>query len=409
VAFSNPSVFSNSELKRLAVKLTAKGERSVKSGHPWVFSDSIEKINVEGKPGDLAIIFGRRSNSVVGVGLYDPSSAISIKMIHSGGPATIDANFFRSKIQSAYTLRTELFTTDTNSYRLLFGENDGFPGLIVDVYAHVAVIKLYSEIWLPYLQWILPEILQVTKADTAVIRLSRSLQETKRHSLVDGQVVIGTLPDELVEFKEHGLRFRANVVHGHKTGYFLDHRHNRKRVGELARGKSVLDVFCYAGGFSVHALAGGAKSVLSIDISEQALEVAKENASLNQYTGAHTTLAGDAFAELKSLTEKGKTFDIVIIDPPTFASSQQHISIALKKYAQLAALGAKLTATNGLLLLASCSARVVAPAFFQKVEEVLDASGRSYKVEARTEHDIDHLVTFPEGAYLKCGYYKFLD
>lgn len=409
MALVTDPTFRQRQPQRLAVKLSAAGERSVRAGHPWVFSDSIEKISADGKAGDLAIVFGKRSNSVMGVGLYDPDSPIVLKMLHHGGGATIDEAFFRSKIQAAFALRQELLQTNTNSYRLLFGENDGFPGLVVDVYATVSVLKLYSEIWLPYLPIIVPQVLLISETDTAVLRLSRKLQGSQNHDLVDGQVLAGNLAEETVQFKEHGLIFGANVVKGHKTGYFLDHRHNRKRVGTLARGKTVLDVFCYAGGFSVHALAGGAKEVTSIDISEQALKVAKKNASLNPFPGTHTTVLGDAFEKLNELQTQGKKFGLVVIDPPSFAASKHQIAIALKKYSQLATMGAGLTASKGTLVLASCSSRVVASQFFQLVEEALNKTGRKYRIEGQTEHDSDHPVTFPEGAYLKCGYYQFID
>ena len=171
-------------------------------------------------------------------------------------------------------------------------KNDGFPGLIADVYHKVIVIKLYSSIWYPYLQKITEHLLTVSDAMTAVLRLSRSLQQLKDYyNIEDGQVIYGTLTDANIPFIEHGVHFLANVVKGHKTGYFLDHRENRKQVGLLSKNKKVLDVFSYAGGFSVHALANQAKEVTSIDISKQALRLAVQNGKLNNFTGNHKTLA----------------------------------------------------------------------------------------------------------------------
>ncbi len=158
--------------------------------------------------------------------------------------------------------------TATNSYRLIFGENDGLPGLIVDVYADVAVVQLHYPIWIPYLEIVLESIVSVIKPSSIVIRLNRLMQSIKNNPFEDGQVVYGSLANEVVVFNEHGIQFSANVIKGHKTGYFLDHRENRKRVGELSKNKTVLDVFAYAGGFSVHALVGGAKMVTSVDISK---------------------------------------------------------------------------------------------------------------------------------------------
>jgi 23S rRNA (cytosine1962-C5)-methyltransferase len=214
------------------------------------------------------------------------------------------------------------------------------------------------------------------------------------------------LENNNVQFVEHGVKFSANVILGHKTGYFLDHRENRRRVGEMSYGKTVLDVFSYAGGFSVHALAGGAKEVTSVDISKQALEMAKENAKLNHFSGVHETIVGDAFEVMKNLITKGKRFDVVVIDPPSFAKRKSEIELAKKKYLQLAELGLQLTAKKGLLILASCSSRIIAQSFFDLNEHVLNLKSRPFDVILKTQHDIDHPVSFEEGAYLKCGYYR---
>lgn len=395
--------------QRLAIKLNAAGERSVRSGHPWIFSESIEKINKEGHSGDVAIIFSHLKNKAIGVGLYDPDSPIRIKMIYSGGGAKIDTAFFTEKIQRAFSVRYELLETHTNSYRLLFGENDGFPGLIADVYADVLVVKLYSTIWFPYLQEILEQLIEISNCKTIVLRLSRRLQQSETYGIQDGAVVYGTLEHETVHFVEHGVNFSAHVILGHKTGYFLDHRENRRQVGLLSAEKTVLDVFSYAGGFSVHALANGAKEVTSLDISKQALALAVENGRLNVFEGIHHTIAGDAFAMMHQLIEQNKTFDVVVIDPPSFAKSKKEIDIAKKKYAQLAKLGIALTSKKGLLVLASCSSRIAADEFFGINEAVLAAQKRSFKILQKTAHDTDHPISFPEGAYLKCGYYRFRD
>lgn len=409
MSFSS-KIKSNYKPKRLAVKLNSKGEQFVVQGHPWVFSNNVTKINDDAKSGDLAIIFSKNKNRVVGLGLFDASSPIRIKMLHSSHEKVeINVAFFQKKIEEAFKKRQPLLKTKTNSYRLIFGENDGFPGLVADVYNHVLVVKIYSEIWLPYLEAIIPCLQQTAKAETVVIRLSRSLEKSKLHQLENGDVVYGTLKNEVVEFVEHGVNFSANVIKGHKTGYFLDHRANRKQVGEWSKGKTVLDVFSYAGGFSVHALYNGAKEVTSLDISKQALEIAIENGKLNTYSGTHKTIAGDAFEELKKLIENKITFDVVVIDPPSFAKQASEIQLAKKKYTQLAELGEKLTSKNGLLVLASCSSRVLAQEFLDINDKVLASSNRPFKLVLKTQHDTDHPISFPEGAYLKCGYYRFLD
>ena len=396
--------------KRLAVKLNALGEQLVIRGHPWVFSKRIVKINDAAITGDLAIIFSKTKNKMIGLGLYDAKSDIRIKIIHaSSEKVEVNTLFFKRKIQKAFQKREILFKSNTNSYRLLFGENDGFPGLIADVYANILVVKLYSEIWFPYLKSILEGLRTTSQANTVVIRLSRHLKDSNTHNFVDGEIVFGKLENETIHFVEHGVHFSANVIKGHKTGYFLDHRANRKQVGKWSKEKTVLDVFSYTGGFSVHALANKAKEVTSLDMSKHAINLALYNGKLNTYTGVHKILCGEAFRELKHLISNKKVFDVVVIDPPSFAKQQSEVNLAKKKYAQLAELGLKLTAKRGLLVLASCSSRIIAQSFFDVNAQVLNAQDRVYKLVLKTTHHVDHPITFKEGAYLKCAYYRFID
>ncbi len=393
--------------KRLAIKLRPSSEKMVKRKHPWIFSDSIIKQNIEGTPGDLVIIYDAKKNNFLACGLYDPYSPIRVKLIEFGKPAQINEGWFATKIQNAYDIRKSLLQTDTNSYRLIFGENDYLPGFIADVYDHILVVKLYSHIWFPYLNFLISHLIEISGCKVVVLRLNRLLQSKgDTYGLSDGQVLYGTLENEVVIFKEHGVLFSANVIKGHKTGYFLDHRHNRKRVGELSKNKSVLDVFSYAGGFSVHALAGGAKEVTSLDISAQALEMAKKNANLNNHKGVHKIIVADAFEALQDLINGNKQFDIVVIDPPSFAKRESEINKAKKGYTRLAKLGARLVAPNGILVLASCSSRVIAHDFFEISEEAIADTRRPFKVLEKTYHDTDHPINFAEGAYLKCGYYE---
>lgn len=391
--------------KRLAVKLKPAAEKIVKQGHPWIFSKSITKMNHHGEDGDLAILFGQEDNQVYAIGLYDSQSPMRIKVIHSGGPAKIDSDFFSQKIENAFDKRKDLLQTDTNAYRLLFGENDGFPGVIVDIYNGVGVLKLYSAAWLPYLEMLINPIVKVSGIQSLVLRLSRKLQQNQTE-FSEGSLVYGELENPEVRFKEYGVHFQANVLLGHKTGFFLDHRANRHRIGKVARNKTVLDVFSYAGGFSVHALAGEATEVTSVDISEQALKLAEQNAKLNSPKGKHTCLAGDAFEILEDLISQHKRFDIVIIDPPSFAKSKKEISRAKKQYARLANLGVQLVNPEGLLVLASCSSRINEEEFRKIHEDEFRRIGAAYVLEQITGHDTDHPVAFEEGAYLKTMYYR---
>ncbi len=396
--------------KRIAVKLKPAAERMVKKGHPWVFDRAIVKQSQPAVCGDLAIIYDRKKNRFLACGLFDPTSPIRIKLLQFHTPAPIDTAWFKNKLQTAYAKRHQLLATDTNSYRFLYGENDGLPGLIADVYADVLVLKLYSAIWLPFLDHLLPLLVEISQTKTVILRLSRQVQplleQTAYH---DGAVLFGQLDQQVVIFREHGLLFEANVIKGHKTGYFLDHRHNRKKVGELSKGARVLDVFSYAGGFSIHALCGGATEVLSIDISAKALELCCSNAQLNPHEGIHKTWAIDAFKGLDTLQKNKHKFDIVVIDPPSFAKRESEINGAIKSYKRLVTAGLQVVENGGWLILASCSSRITATVFFDTIESVLKQSNKKIKLHFKTAHDSDHPIAFEEGAYLKCAYFTIND
>jgi 23S rRNA (cytosine1962-C5)-methyltransferase len=202
------------------------------------------------------------------------------------------------------------------------------------------------------------------------------------------------------------VTFEVDLINGHKTGFFLDHRHNRYALQQMSKDKTVLDVFSYAGGFSVHALVGGASRVVSVDISKQALNLAKHNAIINHSEANHETISGDAFGILQDLANRGETFDRVIIDPPSFAKKASEVEKALVAYDRLARLGAELVAKDGVLILASCSSRVSADEFFELVNHSVTSVNSRLKLYQKTYHDFDHPVTFAEGSYLKCGYWK---
>ncbi len=391
--------------KRIAIKLNAKAETILKKGHPWIFSDSILKIPQEAQTGDVAVVFAQRDNKLIGVGLYDADSPIRIKILAANKPLQVDAAFFQSRIDAAFQRRKPFINSSTNAYRLIYGEGDALPSLIVDVYDKVVVMKLYSGIWLPYIDWLKDALVNVLQPQALILRLSRNVAKLYPN-LEEGSVLHGTLENPLVPFKEFDVSFQANVILGHKTGYFLDHRNNRHQVGLMAKGKSVLDVFSYAGGFSVHALAGGASTVTSVDISEQALEVASTNAALNTFKGQHITIAGDAFDVLNDLAMEGLQFNIVVIDPPSFAKQQSEVSRALKQYEKLAALGAALCKKGGVLVLASCSSRVSLEDFLMCHKRAFGKAGQKNKLIKTTAHDWDHPISIPESAYLKTAYYQ---
>jgi 23S rRNA (cytosine1962-C5)-methyltransferase len=270
------------------------------------------------------------------------------------------------------------------------------------------VVKLYTTAWVSHLNDLLPALLAVAPAERLVLRMSRAMQERPEelHELHDGQILWGRSLAETVLFRENGLWFEVDVVAGQKTGFFLDQRENRARVEPLAAGERVLNVFAFSGGFSLYAARGGARQILSLDISRGALAAAERNFALNKGVAAvaaakHETMAGDAFQTLAALVNR-QTFGLLIIDPPSFAKSQTEVDGALAAYRRLVELGLAVLRSPGTLVMSSCSSRVTADQFFALVNETARSAGRPLQEMTRTGHPIDHPITFPEGAYLKC-------
>lgn len=402
VAFRPPSVGE----KNLAVRLTPSAEREVRRGHPWVFDRSIESVSHEGAPGDLAVIFdGKRQ--FLAVGLFDPASPIRVRIVHRGRPARIDAGFWADRVLDALQVRQGLAASgETTAYRLINGENDGFGGLVVDRYDSVAVMKIYSLAWLPHLPHIVDALVDATDLDTVITRFGRLVRGEDMHGLVDGEALVGSTPFEPVPFLENGLLFDADVVAGQKTGHFLDQRDNRAIVRSMAGGARVLDVFSCTGGFSVHAAAGGAVDVTSVDAAGPALRAAERHMRTNTEGGLigsckHRVVEGDAFEVMAAMSRRGERYDLVVIDPPSFANRQANVAAALRSYQRLTALGLDLLHDGALLVQASCSSRVTTDDFLAVVRGAAADAGVALDNELVTGHAVDHPVTFREGAYLK--------
>jgi len=382
--------------------VTERAERAVRQGHPWVYTDSFTEV-ATGQPGDLGVIFDRRGRFLA-IGLWDPTSAIRFRVLQMGQPAPIDRAWFAQKLQQAAERRESLVKAGHTGYRWVHGENDSLPGLILDRYDQTVVLKLYTLAWLPYLELLTSLIQEIFNPEQGVLRLSRNIQANcKLQGYQDGQMLWGSEPAGPVLFQEHGLTFEAEVCQGQKTGFFLDQRENRQRLGELVQGGRVLNVFSFSGGFSVYAARGGCREVTSLDISAHALASAQRNFSHNPgLTTDHHLMQGDAFAELTRLAQGGVAFDAVILDPPSFAPRHQNRPQALASYRRIIQLGLRVLAPGGLLVAASCSAHVTALEFQELVAEVLAVRG--FRLLDFTGHALDHPVTFLEANYLKCWF-----
>jgi 23S rRNA (cytosine1962-C5)-methyltransferase len=376
----------------------------LRHGHPWIFDQSITDISHAGAPGDLAVIFDDKRR-FLGIGLYDPVSPIRVRILQAREPAAINANWFLEKLDTVSKMRAWLERTNTTGYRLVHGENDGMPGLVLDRYADTLVLKLYTPAWIPHLKEFCAALAEISLANHLILRLNRSTERQigLLYGLSDGMALTLQTPPELVLFKENGLIFEADPINGQKTGFFLDQRENRSRVQKLSKGKSVLNVFAYTGGFSVYAARGGAKEVVSVDVSQQALEAAVRNMEHNNLTSVrHETIAEDAFDVLTRMRSQKRLFDMVVIDPPMFAQSEKQIVAALAAYQKLTRLGLGVLKKGGVLVQASCSTRVDDESFFDVVNKSARDTGRRLTEIERTGHPFDHPIGFNEGAYLKC-------
>jgi 23S rRNA (cytosine1962-C5)-methyltransferase len=397
---------------RIAMRVSRDAERVLLQGHPWLFEGAIKHQSHAGQPGDLAVIFDHQSKFLA-IGLYDPHSTIRVRVLQHRVPAPIDQSLFIKRIDAAAKLRVPLHELPpekaTTGYRLVHGENDFLPGLVIDRYEETLAIKLYTPAWIPHLVDVIAALNQVLPSKRLVLRLSRALLDQPRnlYGLSNGLILYGPPIDRPILFSENGLRFEADLLHGHKTGFFFDQRDNRARVERLSSGKTVLDGFAYTGGFSVYAARGGAKEITSIDASQPALEAAvrnlKHNKELPRVASArHEIILGDAFDLLSQMNLDGRRFDLVIIDPPAFAQKQSQISKAISAYQRLTQLGLGVLQPDGILVQASCSSRVTANTFYEAIHQAAQEAGRPLAEIYRSGHPIDHPVRFKEGAYLKC-------
>lgn len=378
-------------------------EKSVLQHHPWIFSGAIASVADAPQPGETVEVCSSRGDRL-GWAAYSPSSSIRARVWSFEPDEVINADFFKRKIEAAIKIRKLLnIEQETNAYRLIHGEADGIPGLIVDYYPDTAVIQILStgaEYWRDV---IIEQVQQVTGCKYIVERSDVEVRQLEGLSIREGLVRGDGLPLHLY-IEENGIRYRVDVLGGQKTGFYLDQRQNRKQVMALAQDREVLNAFCYTGGFTLAALAGGAKSVLSIDSSAPALSLAAENLALNGFNpDKNRWLEGNVFQELRLLRDRNQKFDLIILDPPKFAPTAAQAAKASRAYKDINLLGFKLLRKGGILVTFSCSGGV-SRELFQKIvaDAALDAGVEARIVQVLSQSN-DHPIAlnFPESAYLK--------
>ncbi len=382
--------------------LKAGREKSLQRRHPWIFSGAIERVDGAPASGDTLPVRDDAGNFFAWAA-YNPDSQITARVWSWSEAENIGAEFFHGRIANALTTRREMKLADnSNGMRLIHAESDGLPGLIVDRYGDVLVMQISSagpERWRDNIADILQELCNPV---CIYERSDSDSRELEGLELRNG-VLRGTLPDN-VEVIENGLRFNVDVAAGQKTGFYLDQRDNRALTETLARDKDVLNCFCYTGGFSLYALRGGAKSVLSIDASGDALRIAAENLTNNNLDSSRAEwLEADVFQALRTLRDQNKKFDLIILDPPKFAPTAAFAEKAARGYKDINLLAFKLLRPGGLLFTYSCSGGI-SEDLFQKIVAgaALDAGVDAqivHYLHASADHPV--LLSFPEGAYLK--------
>jgi 23S rRNA (cytosine1962-C5)-methyltransferase len=379
--------------------------RHLRAGHPWVFRKAIERAPKGLAPG--AIVDVTDEGRFVARGYFDPHSAISVRILTREPAEAIDAAFWRRRVARALALRAEL-VSGTNGFRMVHGESDGLPGVVADRYDRFAVLKLYSAGLVPHRG----DIVEALRAEASSLSGVYGRDEVPRDDDEEeggapaGRVLWGAEPPERIEIDEHGMRVLVDVRRGQKTGHFLDQRENRRMVRDLARGRpEALNLFGYTGGFSVAAALGGARHVVTVDVDQDAIALARENFRANGLDPAdHAFAAEDAFEMLARYKREGRRFELVVCDPPAFAKSQRAVDAAMAGYASLNRGALAVVAPGGLLVTASCSARVSVEQFTDAVKEAAFKARIDLQLVAETRQPADHPVSlqFREGRYLKC-------
>ncbi|MCS6992440.1 MAG: class I SAM-dependent methyltransferase [Anaerolineales bacterium] len=397
-----------------ALFLKPEREKSLLRRHPWVFSGAVERVSGDPRPGETVDVCNARGQWLARAA-YSPVSQIRARVWTFDPDEAVDADFFRRRIHAALQRRAVLGFSPvpqtgerpahvtTDAFRLVHAESDGLPGLVVDRYGDVLVLQSLtagSDFWRETLADLLME------ATGAVALYERSDADVRALEGLAPRVGIlrGVWHSPRLSIYEHGLNVWVDVERGHKTGFYLDQRTNRKRVGEMAQGRDVLNCFCYTGGFTLHAAAGGANSVLSVDTSAEALALARENARQNALPSDRLDwLEADVFTALRKFRDQNRSWDLIILDPPKFAPTAAQAEKAARGYKDINRLAFKLLRPGGILVTFSCSGGIDA-ALFQKIvaSAALDAGVDAQIVEHLSQAP-DHPVAlhFPEGAYLK--------
>ena len=384
--------------------LKSGNDRSVLRRHPWIFAGSVERLEGRARPGDTVLVMDSRGKPLARAA-WSPESQIRARVWSFDPEQSIDHAFIKRTVAASVARRAvHPWLAGQDGVRLIHGESDGLPGVIADRYGPVVVVQLTSAGADKWRDAIVAGLVQATGCSAVYERSDSDVRKLEGLGPVTG-LVYGAMPEGALTIVENGVRMEVDVAGGHKTGFYLDQRENRLLTGRLAAGRDVLNCFCYTGGFSLQALAGGAKSVVSIDSSGPALATAARNLALNPQLDASRAewREDDVFQALRTLKTEGRKFDLIVLDPPKFAPSAAHAERAARAYKDINLLGFRLLNPGGILMTYSCSGGIGLEMF----QKIVASAAADVGIEARILHRLsaapDHPVglAVPEGEYLK--------
>ncbi|HQA10951.1 class I SAM-dependent methyltransferase [Zoogloea sp.] len=384
--------------------LKSGNDRSVLRRHPWIFAGSVERLEGRARPGDTVLVMDSRGKPLARAA-WSPESQIRARVWSFDPEQSIDHAFIKRTVAASVARRAvHPWLAGQDGVRLIHGESDGLPGVIADRYGAVVVVQLTSAGADKWRDAIVAGLVQATGCSAVYERSDSDVRKLEGLGPVTG-LVYGAMPEGALTIVENGVRMEVDVAGGHKTGFYLDQRENRLLTGRLTAGRDVLNCFCYTGGFSLQALAGGAKSVVSIDSSGPALATAARNLALNPQLDASRAewREDDVFQALRTLKTEGRKFDLIVLDPPKFAPSAAHAERAARAYKDINLLGFRLLNPGGILMTYSCSGGIGLELF----QKIVASAAADVGIEARILHRLsaapDHPVglAVPEGEYLK--------
>lgn len=386
------------------VVLRKGGDKRILKGHLWIFSNEIKEIKDNPKIGDIVEIY-QYDGEFFGVGFFNPHSLISVRLL-SRERMEIDHNFFKERILSAYKYR-EILYPNSETFRLVHGESDFLPGLVIDKYNDLLAVQTFSYGMDLRLNLICDVLEDLFKPVGIVERNESPLRELEGLENRKG-ILRGDVKDAI--FDDDGVKFKIDILSGQKTGFYLDQRENRKVMRRFVKGKKVLDCFTNEGGFALHCAYAGAENVVGIDVSDTAIEKAKANADLNNLKNIQFEVA-DVFDKLREYLSKGEKFDVVILDPPSFTKSKKNVKSALSGYREINSTAMKILNPGGILATASCSHHISDEMFMNVIiESSIMAKKRIRLIEwrgASPDHPV--LPSMPETKYLKFGIFQVID